>query len=1343
MLYKKILIIALLAMHCLMLSALNNQRMRFRHYTVSEGLTSNTVRTIIQDRQGFVWFGTDDGLCRFDGITIRRYAPQNHQRGMAVTHILDGEQEMFVGSFDGLYIFNREAETFTLIGAKTKRGVGISSAVTSVVRDANGYVWLSTMEQGVFRYNPEDKELRQYALGNSAYISSLIVDRNNQVWATVGTGSIGLWSLNKAKNVFTPYKKTMADGRGVYGSALYEDGDGTLWLGSWTDGLIKIRTSGGAVEGRDNYLPAREPGLNANHIHHLSAFAPHQLLVGSDDGLFIYDTEQHAVVQRVEDTTGLFSTANRFVYTAIRDHEGGLWTGSFYGGVTYVSTGAKQFVAYQTDEEENSVAGNIINRFCEDERGCIWIASDDGGLSCLNPQTDTFRRYNSTNSGLSYNNVHALCVDGNNLWVGTYTGGINLLNVATGQWRHLAIDDETSSCYSLFRDSKANMWTGTMESICRYDRVADRFDVVKQTGVLVIDIDEDAHGNLWFSTNGGGVLTYNLNTRKWRQYTKENTNGSLPDNQVNCVHISADGILWVGTECGLCRYDFRKGGFVHVPIIENAAESQHKVLECIEGIVDDEHGLWLTTPNGLLRYVDGKCQNVFTSSDGLVGNQFMMNAAMKASDGRIYVGTTSGFSAFYPHLINTNSTAPQVFITGLEVFNRNIPFADADVVEKENGGLTFNLTYRDAEFTVLFAALSYVNPEKNQYAYRLDGFDKDWQYVGAQSRATYTNLSPGTYLFRVKATNNDGLWSSQESTVRIVIHPPFYLSWYAKVLYVMLVLVLLVAGMRLYRRRMVQSHQQEIERIKADKEEEMRNAKLQFFTIIAHEIRTPVSLIIAPLEKIMAQINTKAAGHQVSLSTLANDMNMIDRNAHRLLELVNQLLDFRKVEQQKLVMHFGVQNLRQLITAVAERFRPSISQHAQFFVDLPDEHLTAILDNEAITKVISNLLTNANKYTRDVVRLSCQVSPDDEHILIIVSDNGVGIRQEDRERIFTPFFQAAGNKPGTGIGLSIVKNIVDQHHGHIQLQSVEGQGSTFTVILPVKQNMMPATAADATDRVSDENIKQNKKTEPHTLGQGDTADQQALASVLLVDDNEDMLAFLMDNFRKKYNLLTAHDGIEALDVLKNSNVQLIVSDWMMPRMDGAEFCRCVRNDARTSHIPFVLLTAKTDDQAKTEGMQCGADVYVEKPFSMQYLDACLKNLIDMRSLLRQKFSNEPLVPIQTIASNPTDNEFLQKMTKIIEDNFNNADLSVDFLAEQLAISRSGLYGKIKQMAGTTPNELIQTIRLKRAAVLLREKRYRVSEICYMVGFNSPSYFSKCFFKQFGVKPADFAEEKQN
>lgn len=475
----------------------------------------------------------------------------------------------------------------------------------------------------------------------------------------------------------------------------------------------------------------------------------------------------------------------------------------------------------------------------------------------------------------------------------------------------------------------------------------------------------------------------------------------------------------------------------------------------------------------------------------------------------------------------------------------------------------------------------------------------------------------------------------------------------------------------------------------------------------------------------------------------SDDLKVIDRNAHRLLELVNQLLDFRKVEQQSLSLHFAPQNVRELIESVSTRFAPTFEQSGkQFTVDYPDAHFTAIIDREAITKVVSNLLTNANKYTKDIVNLRCLVEPDGEHFRIEVADNGVGIREEDRQRIFEPFFQAQDNKPGTGIGLNIVKNIINLHHGTITVTSEVGKGSTFTVLLTVSQQ----DKLDVVKESSSEEAKPNVinadmiKGNDITTKQSDnyltsiTSDNRP--TMLIVDDSEDMVEFLSGNFREKYNVITASDGIEALDLLSKHDVSIIISDWMMPRMDGAEFCQRVRQNPLSSHIPFVMLTAKTDDDSKVESMDVGADAYIEKPFSVQYLEACIRNILQMRRHLIEKFSSQPLEPVTEIAQNPTDNEFLKKMNKIIEENFSNSDLDVNFLASQLNISRSGLFAKIKTLADITPNEMILVIRLKRAAQLLRESNRTVSEISYMVGFTNPSYFSKCFQKQFGIRPLD-------
>ena len=539
-------------------------------------------------------------------------------------------------------------------------------------------------------------------------------------------------------------------------------------------------------------------------------------------------------------------------------------------------------------------------------------------------------------------------------------------------------------------------------------------------------------------------------------------------------------------------------------------------------------------------------------------------------------------------------------------------------------------------------------------------------------------------------------------------------------------------------KRAEHQHQQEIERLNAEKEKEVREARLNFFTMIAHEIRTPVSLIIGPLEKIMKG-DTAISGK--------DDMRVIDRNAHRLLELVNQLLDFRKVEQQSLVMHFAPQNIHELIEGVSERFAPTFEQGGKrFTVDCPDEHFTAIIDKEAVTKVVSNLLTNANKYTKDDVRLSCGIEPDGEHFRIVVSDNGVGIREEDRKRIFEPFFQAMDNKPGTGIGLNIVKNIVDLHHGIISLDSEVGKGTTFTVVLPVRQESQEDIQGSRAMEVLESENTSDEQNPPRSSESSYSSSSEYPRSskdtMLIVDDSEDMVAFLKDSFCNQYEVITASDGIEALDLLKKHEVNIIISDWMMPRMDGAELCRRVRLNPLTSHIPFVMLTAKTDDDAKVEGMDVGADTYIEKPFSLEYLEACIRNMLKLRRQLMEKFSTQPLEPVTEIAQNATDNEFLVRMNRIIEENFSNSELNVNFLAEKLNISRSGLFAKIKTLADITPNEMIQIVRLKKAAQLLLERKYTVSEIGYMVGFSNPSYFSKCFQKQFGIKPTDYIKSNQ-
>ncbi len=1302
---------------------------RYRNITMNDGLTANAVRNIVQDEYGFIWLGTDNGLCRYDGMKVQPYRISELGANQYISSLLAGDGELYIGTEKGVFLLTYKDQTIKRLP------MDISSAVTSLTLDEEGGLWVSTMRQGVWYSRKQDSGAALSAVHyefkeSGGTVSYVLIDNGNQVWTVTNWGAPIVQRLNRLHNRFEPMKLTPHSSSltphdiDYHALTMLQTRDGRIWIGTWENGLMKLHS-----DGRLEQVLSPEDAKIGWHIHTLYELSDDCLCIGCDDGVICFNPKTREWRHMLEQE----SVKARFVYAITSDREGGLWIGTFYGGVSYISPVGKRFEAFSVD---TGLKGNVISRFCEDQRGRVWVASDDGGLMCYLPKEHRFGSFPHQEE-LSRLNVHALALAGDELWIGTYSSGVMVLNLETGSLReYTQTADEhsldNSSCYAIRVDRKGRIWVTTMQGLNRYDQEHDNFERIGKMGDLTIDIDEDGDGNLWLSTQSNGLWKYLIHEKRFVTYKHdENDDQSLPDNQVNCTLVDESGRLWIGTQRGLCQYDAEKDQFKRIRF----DGPNHNVMS----IVEDHGALWLSTERGIVKY-EPKQQQRFTLHDGLVSEQFRPNSGMKTSDGRIYFGSTSGFNTFYPYQIKANNVMPPVFITSLEILNREERTAEGLPVDlSQTRELT--LGYGDARMlTLSFASLSYCSPGKNQYAYMLEGFDRDWNYVGNQNRATYTNIPSGTYVFHVKATNNDGIWSDHEATLKIVVQPPFWWSWYAKIFYLLLLGALLWQYVHFRLKRAEYRHQQEMKRLNEEKEREVREARLNFFTMVAHEIRTPVSLIIGPLEKIMKK------------GQPSDDMKVIDRNAHRLLELVNQLLDFRKVEQQSLVMHFAPQNIRQLMMSVSERFKPTFEQgNKTFETDYPDEHFTAIIDKEAVTKVISNLLTNANKYTKDAVKLSCVVEPDGEHFRIMVSDNGIGIREEDRKRLFEPFFQAQNNKPGTGIGLNIVKNIVDLHHGTISIESEVGKGSTFTIQLPVKQKIEEDVASrnaesgmwnedgSAADSASDSTT--GSALDGHLIPHSTFNIPQKTSTMLIVDDSEDMVSFLANHFKEKYTVLTAGDGIEALDLLGKHEVNIIISDWMMPRMDGAEFCIRVRRSPLTSHIPFVMLTAKTDDDSKVEGMDVGADTYIEKPFSVQYLEACIRNILEIRRRLIEKFSTQPLQPVTEIASNPTDNEFLSRMNKVIEDNFSNPDLNVNFLAEHLNISRSGLFAKIKTLADITPNEMIQVVRLKRAAQLLRENKYSVSEIGYMVGFSNPSYFSKCFQKQFGIRPVDYAKAR--
>jgi len=1287
----------------------------FRHYNIENGILSNNISSILQDQKGFIWIGTDNGLSRFDGNQFTLYQKNNplysNFHANSINTICETtDKKLWLGTDNGVFIYNQVKDTFTPFVKQTSDKTSITSWITHIIQDKAGNIWIATHKQGIFLFNTQTDKLTQFEIPqNDNIVTRILNDEQNNIWLS---GPYQLCKLNKVNNTFETYaieEKTES----IYSMALWEDSSNHIWIGTWDKGLWKLDPRTKQVE---KYLTG-EKGKGILHIHSILEYSPELLLIGSDDGLTIFNPVTHESFLYDNYGDNDKSLSDKFIYPILKDREGGVWIGTYYNGINYLPPYCGQFNGYSESSDIPYFNSRIISRFCEGENGNIWIASDDSGLSCFNPSTMQFLDFNGREK-LNKHNLHALCMVDKDLWIGTYGDGIQILNIQTGVIKNYSISNglDENSIYSIFKDSQGQIWTGSMNGICQYDAQKQRFTPIKYLEALVIEIAEDAKGNLWIATQGKGLFRYSPQKNKeWKKYGLEKGFNSLT---VNHLCINKDNEIWAATSEGLYLYNPLKDIFTYQPLrLPN---------ECINAILEGEDCLWLTTAKGLVKYTPATQETqIFTKSDGLQSEAFIMASALKTRNGEFYIGSINGFNTFYPHQLKLNTQKPNVVLTSLEIFNQKIDTQkDGTLPEAIDHLKEIHLSYKENVITLNYAALSYCTPQKNQYAYMLEGFDKGWNYVGSQHSTTYTNLPAGTYTFRVKASNNDNIWNEEGTSIRIIVHPPFYLSLPFKIGYVLLFLLALGLLLRYVIRRSEKKHAKAIDELNSKKEIEIHEAKINFFTMIAHEIRTPVSLIIGPLEKIMQSTHIPINERQ--------ELEIIDRNSQRLLYLVNQLLDFRKVEQKEIRMKFSSQSIKELMQAVCERFSPTLQQNGvSFSVTYPDEHFHADVDKEALTKVLSNLLTNANKYTQSRIEVRFQEHPEKQTFSIEVQDNGKGMNEEELTKIFKPFYQASENKPGTGIGLSIVKGIVEAHHGQVNVTSQPGHGSSFMITLPQKQENLSAE--------EEENQAGNPLPEDIIPEQNATAamSQKVLPIMLIVDDNEDMLHFLSSHFQASYTIVTAVDGVDALNKLKEQEVALIISDWMMPNMNGIDLCKAVRNNQLTSHIPFILLTAKTDTEAKITSMNCGADAYIEKPFSLQYLEACIKNLLELRLQLRQKFSQMPTVSINSIAANQSDKVFLEKMNHLIEENLNNEELSVDFLAEKLCISRSGLFVKIKGLANTTPNEMIQIIRLKKAASLLLENQYRINEVSYMVGFNNPSYFSKCFQKQFGMKPGEY------
>lgn len=802
-----------------------------RSITMDNGLPSNAVRSVVQGSKGYMWFGTDNGLCRFDGYDVKTYYNPFTTVDQFVSALTACEEGLLVGCNNGAYLFSNATDQFQKLSDK------ITAPVLNFSLDGDQNVWISTSGQGVFRYNRTTHELHQYPMKNiQGKVKSTLVDANNQVWMLCNQGEASIYHLNKSTDQFEAFP-LKGDATMFHGMAMLATSDGNVYVGTWENGLYKLNADGSAEQ-----LISGTLSNAVHHIHQLYCNDNKSLLIASDDGLVQYDIQNRIWHMLSEVNNPSRSTSERFVYGIADDNEGGIWVSTYYGGVNYLPSTSfeERFHAYSA--RLGGLRGNVVGRFFEDHQHRIWIATDDAGLDCFNPQTNSFVSYPGKAAMGKYN-VHALFADENNLWVGTYGNGVIRMNMATGAQQVFLTDGMASggNAYCIYRDRKKRLWAATMDGVNLFDEGQQKFSKIKSFKSLTIDIKEDPQGNVWFATQGGGLWRLDKNNA-WKQYKYvENDSTSLVSDQINCLAIGEKGQLYVATSEGLCEFLPSKGIFRRISI--DAPSQDFTSLVISQGV------MWISTSKGIVKYTPGEPVQLFNKYDGLTCDQFMPNAGLLASDGRIYFGSTRGFNCFYPYLVKINQVAPPVAITSVELFGQPIE-AGSDQLEKSlSHAAELNLSHNENTINISFAALSYVSPEKNQYAYKLEGVDKDWIYTH-EHRANYTNLPAGTYTFLVKATNNDGVWSKNEAKLKIVVHPPFWWSLPAKILYLLLIGYAIYWFMQSRLKREKLRHQEELDQLELKQDQEMRDARLQFFTMIAHEIRTPVTLIIGPLESL-------------------------------------------------------------------------------------------------------------------------------------------------------------------------------------------------------------------------------------------------------------------------------------------------------------------------------------------------------------------------------------------------------------------------------------------------------------------------------------------------------------
>ena len=1349
---------------------------KFMHVNVNDGLSHNEVLSFLKDKRGFLWIGTAAGLNRYDGYTVKVF---QHDSRDTTSLIHNSVQDLFelpdgrigVLTTAGLTLYDPQTEKFQKdLSAFYDTYKIPEGALSNVVKDYEGNYWFIHASAGLVRYtvsNGDVVSIRHHEKDTQSIASdsvvSLLQDVKGSHWIIHANGIIEQIGVKGNKHYVT-YRNDylFKENKGAIRKyRLLTDKDGDLWIFIADDnqGVFYFNS----ISKSFTHIHKDSPGahLNTNIVRDMEQDNKGLIWVGTDHGgINLIDKRNFSIRYITHDDEDEKSLSQNSINTLYKDTDGIIWVGTYKRGVSYYHENIVRFPLYKhSPTNPYGLPYADVNRFVEDDKGNIWIGTNGGGLLYFNRATGRFTQYRhnpaNTNS-IGSDVIVSLYIDHTKkLWIGTYYGGLTCYDGTKFiRFNNNPADPSSlsnQSVWEIYEDSRHRLWVGTLNGgLNLFDERTQSFSHYRATDLnsvgsdYIAAITEDREGDLWIGTTAG-IDVLSRQRGRFIHYESESSNPqSLSNNAVLDIREDSKGRIWIATAGGLNLFN-RKDNSFQVFTKEDGLP-HNTILTILE---DDRGDIWMSTPNGLSQLKitaapDGKTIYTFSNygeAEGLQGRQFNENAAFKTSRGELIFGGSNGFNIFKPSQLGLNKDVPEVVFTDFQLFNKSIKaeeVVDGNILLPTDISTTSEIKLPPGKdvFSIEFAALNFFHPEKNKYKYKLEGFHTDWLPADSKSRrVTFTNLDPGEYTFRVIAANNDGFWNEKGATLKITVLPPFWKTRTALVIYFLLIITGLLITRRLVQQREKVKFIIQQERQEAMRMHELDMMKIKFFTNVSHEFRTPLTLILTPIEKILKQVKDPEQQNQFLL---------IQRNAKRLLNLVNQLLDFRKLEVQEIKFNPSEGDIIHFIKEAVYSFSDLSEKKAiQLKFNASVNSLVTIFDQDKLEKILFNLLSNAFKFTPEhgavTVEVEQKTEVDGKWLCIEVTDTGIGIAPDKQERIFERFFQNELPKSmvnqGSGIGLSITKEFTRIHGGSISVESEPGKGSRFTVRLPLQD------AASQSETVTQEAIEPVRQNE-EPIHENASARLLKKPLLLLVEDNEDFRFYLKDNLKVDYQIEEAPNGKEGWKKVQDLLPDLIVSDIMMPDMNGIDFCKKIKSDQRVSHIPVILLTARAAEEQKVEGFQSGADDYITKPFNFEILASRIQNLIMQREKFHRAFPKQLDVKASELNITPLDEKFIQNAVKCVEENVSKADFSVEDMSRELGISRAHLYKKIIALTGKSPLEFIRTIRLQQAAQLLEKSQLTVAEIAYQVGFNNPKYFARYFKEQYHVLPSAYAAGKR-